>query len=319
MKTKTALLLVLLFLIVPALAEVPNGRLIVYSMPTGALACIDNKTCDITGATFSVGGNAWHSVVVTEKGYHKWAENIYVTSDQTSMITAYLDLDRNATGIQVNIIAGSGTICLDNSDCRLNVGSPGSTKSTLYTGVSPGFHTISVEAAATYADTSELVEVSLGKITTVDLELYPFLIPITPTPIPMRETGSIRVYVDRTGSTICLNNVDCYINVGGSPGPGTGTAVFDDVTANETQIITVSADGYMPVSTKITVGKDQVATADVSLQAIDGLTTVPTPVPTAVPTVLSPVPTARSGLGVLPVLGALALCGLVLLSRKINE
>jgi hypothetical protein len=320
MNTKTVFLLVLfLLLAVPAMAVVLPGRITVYSTPTGALACIDNKTCDITGATFSVEGNAWHSVRITEKGYREWTENVYVTSDQTSMITAYLDLDPNTTAIQVNVISGSGTVCLDNSNCRANVGSNIGTKSTLFTGVNPGYHTISVEAAADYEDTSELVEVTLGKITTVTIELSSFIIPATPTSPATRATGSIRVYVDRTGSTICIDNGDCYINVGGTPGPGTGTAIFNEVTADKAHIITVAVDGYKPVSTPVLVGQDQVATVDVSLQLLGAETTVPTLTPTQVPTAPPTMPTGTAGLDAIPVLGALALCGAVFLLRKTKE
>src|SRR5512145_3112105 len=98
--TGTALLVVLfLLLAVPVMAVVPPGRITVNSVPAGALACIDNATCDTTGATFTVEGNAWHSVTVTEKGYMKWSENVFVTSDQVSMVNAYLDLDPDATAI----------------------------------------------------------------------------------------------------------------------------------------------------------------------------------------------------------------------------
>lgn len=326
MNTKTVFLLVLLLLLaVPAMAVVPPGRITVYSTPTGALACIDHKTCDTTGATFSMEGNAWHTVVVTEKGYREWTENVYVTSDQTSMITAYLDLDPNATAIHVNVISGSGTVCLDNSDCRANVGSTTGTGSTLFTGVSPGYHTISVEAVVDYEDTSELVEVTLGKITTVTIGLHAFIIPATlstptpTTPPTARPTGSIRVYVDRTGSTICIDTGDCYINVGGTPGPGTGTVIFNEVTADKAHIITVAVDGYKPVSTPVLVGQDQIATVDVSLQPIGRETIVPTLTATQVPTVPPTMPTARSGLDAIPVLGALALCGAVFLVRKTKE
>jgi hypothetical protein len=318
--TKTTLFLVLLLLLaVPAMAVVPPGRITVYSMPTGALACIDNKTCDTTGATFSVEGNAWHTIRVTEKGYQEWTENVYVTSDQTSMITAYLDMDRNATAIQVNVISGSGTVCLDNNDCRANVGSTTGTKSTLFTGVSPGYHTILVEAAADYKDTSELVEVTLGKTTMVNIELYPFVIAPTPIPVVNTPTGSIRIYVDRTGSTICIDNGDCYVNVGGTSGPGTGTVIFNDVTTDKAHIITVAVDGYKSVSSPVLVGQDQVATVDVSLQPLGAKTTVPTLTPPQVPTVPPTMPTARSGLDAIPVLGALVLCGAVFLVRKTKE
>jgi hypothetical protein len=69
LNTKRALLIVLLVLLaVPAMAEVPPGRITVYSSPSGALACVDHESyCDATDATFTVEGNAWHTV--TEKGY----------------------------------------------------------------------------------------------------------------------------------------------------------------------------------------------------------------------------------------------------------
>ena len=221
MNTKTVLLLVLfLLLAVPAMAVVLPGRITVFSTPTGALACIDNKSCDITGATFSVEGNAWHSVRITEKGYRAWTENVYVTSDQTSMITAYLDLDPNTTAIQVNVISGSGTVCLDNSNCRANVGSNTGTKSTLFTGVNPGYHTVSVEAAADYEDTSELVEVTLGKITTVNIELSSFIIPATRRPRqpgPTARSGSM--LTERAGTDLHRQRGLLH-QCGGLPGRG---------------------------------------------------------------------------------------------------
>jgi hypothetical protein len=241
---KTAFLLVLLVLLVlPATAAVPPGRIIVYSTPSGATACIDAKSCDITPSTFAVEGNAWHLIVVTEKGYRDWIGTVYVTSDQASVASAYLDLEPNTTAIQVNVTPGGGTICLDNSECRENVGMVNSTGRTLFTGVSPGYHTISVTSPAGYADTMKLVQVHLGKTTEVNLTLAVFI--ATPTTIkpPDRATGMVRVYVDRTGSTICIDNTRCVSNVGGNPGPGTGTTFFNDVTVNVTHIVTVSADG----------------------------------------------------------------------------
>ena len=137
--TKTLFLIAVLLLIaMPATALVPPGRITVYSTPSGANACVDTKQCDITPATFAVDGNAWHMIVVTEKGYRDWTETVYVTSDQNSVVSAYLDQDPAATGIQVNVTPGGGSICLDNSQCRADVGTVNSTGSSLFTGVSPG-------------------------------------------------------------------------------------------------------------------------------------------------------------------------------------
>jgi hypothetical protein len=326
------LIAVILLLVLPAMAVVVPGRITVYSTPSGANTCIDTVDCDITPSTFAVEGNAWHMIVVTEKGYRDWIDTVYVSSDQTSLVNAYLDLDPATTGIQVNVTPGSGTICLDNSQCRKNVGTANSTARTLFTGVSPGYHTISVDSPAGYVDITKLVQVNLGKITEVTITLEVVISPPATTKVPNPATGMVRVYVDRTGSTICIDNARCVYQVGGSPGPGTGTTFFNDVTANETHIVTVAADGYEPFSATVSVEKDLIAKVDVSLQPIAGVITVPkttqpplTTIPqttilvTMVPeTTISPIPT-RSGLDAVPVLGALVLCGVVFLFRKNRE
>ena len=326
MNTKTTLLFfMLLLLAVPAIAVVPPGRITVYSSPPAARACVDNRICDITPSTFAVEGNAWHMVVVTEKGYQDWTQMLYVTSDQTSRVDAYMDLNPNVTAIHVTVSPGGGTVCLDNGQCRPNLGTASTNGTTQYTGVSPGYHTISVESPAGYQDTQELVQVKLGEITVISIALEPFIVPTTST---TRATGMVRVYVDRTGSTVCLDNARCAENVGGSPGPGTATTVFEDVTADEVHIVTVAANGFRPFSYKVLVEKDEIATVDVSLLPLDRMTTVTatTAMPTAttvpattilvtmVPTAMPP--TTKGGLDAVLVIGALALCGAVFLLRK---
>jgi hypothetical protein len=328
LSTKTAFILVLLvFLVLPAMAAVPPGRIIVYSTPSGANACIDNTNCDITPTTFVVEGNAWHMIVVSEKGYRDWIDTVYVISDQASVANAFLDLDPATTAVRVNVTPGGGTVCLDNNQCVERVGTVNSTGSTLFTGVSPGYHTVSVTSPAGYADTMKLIQVNLGKTTQVNITLDVFVPP--PTTIKPA-TGMVRVYVDRTGSTICIDNMQCAYNVGGSPGPGTGTTFFNDVAVNMTHIVTVSADGFEPFSATVSVQKDLIAKVDVTLNPIAGRTTVPTTPVTTVPatttavsTTATPPPTmpvqTRAGLDAVPVLGALALCGMVFLVKSRRE
>jgi hypothetical protein len=188
----------------------------------------------------------------------------------------------------------------------------------LFTGVSSGYHTISVRSPAGYEDTTELVQVTLGEITDVSITLNPVVIAATPAPLVNPATGNIRVYVDRTGSTICIDTVDCFINVGGTPGPGTGTTVFNDVTANVVHAISVTADGYKSVSAKVAVAQDEISTVDIKLQPLGEETTVPTLIPTQLPTEPTPLPT-RAGLDALPLIGALALCGAAFIFRKERE
>jgi hypothetical protein len=318
---KTALVLVLLIsLAVPSQALVAPGRIMVSSTPPGALACIDAGNCDITPATFITDGNAWHTVVVTESGYLNWTSTVYVTSDQISSAGASLVLDPASTAIRVSIVPGGGTVCLDNGQCRMNV--TGSTGSTLFTGVSPGHHTLSVRSPAGYEDTTKLVQVDPGKISDVSILLDPVfsrVTPVTPAVPANWDTGNIRVYVDRTGSTICLDIVNCFINVGGTPGPGTGTTVFNEVPVTMVHTISVAADGYRPVSANVSVGKDEIATVDVRLQPLAPETaSVPALNPAQQPAD-SARPTTRAGLGVLQLIGALALCGALFASRNKKE
>jgi hypothetical protein len=327
------LIALLLILALPAMAVIPPGRITVYSNPSGAHVCIDSKTCDIAPATFPVDGNEWHMIVVTETGYRDWVDTVYVTSDLTSTVTAYLDQDPAATAIHVNVTPGGGTVCLDNTQCRSDVGTVGSTGSTLYTGVSPGYHTISIESPPGYLDTMKLVQVNLGKITEVNITLDVVVATPAATKIPSDATGMVRVYVNRIGSTVCLDNARCVYNTGGNSGPGTGTTFFDNVRVNETHIVTVAADGYEPYSALVFVDKDLIARVDVSLVPVTGttVTTVPPTVPATAPPVVTtvtmitgasspvrPVQT-KSPLDAVPVLGAVVVCGAVFLIRKNRE
>jgi hypothetical protein len=307
--TRAALLVLFLALLaVPVIALVPPGRIAVSSNPSGALACIDSSDCDITTATFRAEGNAWHTVIITQKGYRSWVEKVYVTSEQTSVVNANLDLDPAATAIRVYVTPSSGTICLDNSQCREIGRLAGSTESTLFTGVSPGYHTVSVKAPSGYRDATELVQVEVGKITDTSITLKPDTVLITPSG---PGTGAIRVYVDRTGSTICLDDADCFRDVSRNPGPGTSTALFNDVTADRIHIVTVTTDGYRPDSTEVSVSKDRISTVEIKLRP---LATVTTTLPTLTQAETTTLPT-RAGLDTIPVIGALALYGAVLLFR----
>jgi len=96
------------------------------------------------------------------------------------------------------------------------VGTVNSTASTLFTGVSPGYHTVSVESPPGYVDTMKLVFVNLGKTAEVNITLNVFI------PRPPRQNRQsrqpawLRVYIDRTGSTVCIDNSRCMYNVGES-------------------------------------------------------------------------------------------------------
>jgi len=316
------LILLLVLLVMPVPALVAPGRITVYSTPSNANVCVDNTNCDSTTATFTVDGNAWHTVVITQPGYQQWSEAVYVTSAQTSVVNAVLETNPVVTGVQVFVNPGGGTVCIDNTQCRLNVGSPGSTSSSQFTGMDPGYHTLTVEDTPGYEDYSAQVFVTMGKVTTTTVDLVPAGVTVTPTPQVQIPMGAVRVYVDHLGSTICIDNRNCLEEVGGLAGPGTATTLFGSVTADSLHTVTVVADGYLPYSSQILVAKDQVTTVDVKLQPLQASTTSPTatvtetpvpPTPTFTPP--TPIPPTKGSLVAVPLLGAIAIAVTVLLIR----
>ena len=270
--TKLIFFLLLALLVAHAGADVAPGRIAVYSTISGSYACVDNNAqCDTTPTTFSVDGNAYHTVVVTQNGYQQWSSNVYVTTDQTSVVTADLQPNPSATGILVHVTPGSGTVCVDNSQCKTGVGDSSGTGSAQFTNLDGGYHTVTVRNTNGYLDYSTTAFVTMGEFTTVNINLDQ-----VPSSTPTSTaTGAVRVYINLAGSTVCIDNSNCIQNVGGAPGPADSTTLFNSVTANTVHTISVSAAGYLPYSTQVSVGQDQITTVDVTLQA-GMVTTVPT-------------------------------------------
>jgi len=124
------------------------------------------------------------------------------------------------------------------------------------------------------------VYVNLAKTTFVSINLNPRISPVTPiivTPTP--GTGIVQVYVDHTGSTVCLDNSNCRTNVGGTASSATGTTLFYNVTTSYVHSISVTADGFIPYASQVSVIKDLITTVDVSLQPLVVDTTTPARTP----------------------------------------
>jgi len=304
------LVALLLLLAVHVQGLVEPGRIVVTSTPSGAVACIDTVYCDTTDTTFTVSGNDWHSVVVNLKGYAPWSGTVFAVSNQNILVNAELGLNPSATIIQVDVTPGGGTVCLDTNQCHKNVGTAGSSGSTQFTGATEGYHTITVESPAGYLDYYTPVYVNLAKTTYVTIALKPLISSATgispvvpPVPAPTTGTGIIRVYVDRTGSTVCLDYADCRMNVGGAASSSTAATLFTNVTANNVHSISIAASGYKPYYSQASVGKDLITTVDVTLEPL----TTTTPEPSRTPAGLTILP-SQAGLGAVPVIGALVVC-----------
>ena len=274
-------------------AGLTPGRITVWSQPSFARVCIDAGQCDTTPANFGVPGNAWHTVNVTESGYLPWSKSIYVLTDQTSLVNATLQPDNGITGIQVFVRPGGGTICLDNADCHTHVGAIGGTGLTQFTGLGEGYHIITVNETDGYLPYTTRAYVTQRGFNTVYVTLDPVPVRIDPNtsrPVVTQEgfvtipresdqipppssppVGVIRVYVNRAGSTICIDNHDCRELVGGPPGPGGGTTIFTDVSANTPHTINLSAEGFGLSSNTVSVGTGKIMTLNVTLASLQGL------------------------------------------------
>jgi hypothetical protein len=294
---------------------VSMGSIEVHSTPYGATACIDGGDCQQTTASFTnLAGNSYHSLTISATGYQTYFDNVFVTARQTSVVDATLQPVQPATGIvQVFITPGGGTVCLDNQ-CEQNVGTPGASGSHQFANIpANGYHTVTVTANGYQRYITEIY-VQPGQLNELTISLQPLASP----------TGTLQVYVTPGGGIVCLDGSQCDANVGTRD--STGSMQFARVLANTPHTVTVVTSGYLTYTKDVTLQPGQVNELDITLTPGTSPTMAPTaaPVqPTAAPTSPpAPVPTApaprptTSDPGALPVLGALALCGAVLISRK---
>jgi hypothetical protein len=226
------LVALILVLIAPAQAVLPPGNIVVHSTPPGALACIDTVDCDYTTANFVASADATHTVTVTADGYKRWTDTVYVTSGQTSVVAADLQLNPDVTKIQVYVTPGGGQVCLDNSQCNVNVGTPYGTGSTQFTGVSVGPHTISATAYG-FRTYTEQVYVSLGSTSTIRIDLVSSSTP----------SGSIQVISTPDGATACVDGGNCL----------SAPVTFTGLNSGTYHTVVVSLPGYETYSENVYV------------------------------------------------------------------
>lgn len=208
--------------------------------------------------------------------------------------------------IQVYSTPADAYVCIDNAQC-------GHTPEDFFV-TGDAYHTVAVSLDG-YQTWTQYVRVSAGATEVINANLAPDVSPTAlPTPAPVADTGSgtVRVYVSPAGGMVCLDVRDCEVNVGGTSQTGTGTTDFTAVKAGAVHTIDVTNDGYAPYTTQVTVLPDQVNEVDVTLQPL----ATETPVPVSTTTKPTAIPTTKAGLGPVPVIGALALCGAIVLCRK---
>jgi hypothetical protein len=222
-----------------------------------------------------------------------------------------------ATGtVQVFITPGGGTVCVDNQ-CEQNVGTPDASGSHQFGSIpANGYHTVSVTANGYQRFITEIY-VQPDQVNELTVSLQPLESP----------TGTLQVYVTPGGGIVCLDGSRCDANVGTRD--STGSTQFSRVLADTPHTLTVVTSGYQTYSSQVKVPANQITELDITLTPGASPTAVssvqPTQQPVSSPGTPAPVPLApapqptKSDPGIVPVLGALALCGAILFSRKNGE
>jgi hypothetical protein len=166
----TALLLIaVLASIVPAAAD-SIAYIQVTTVPSGAQACLDHYTCNITPTLFTTTPNSYHSITFYKDGYLSFtAQSVYTSSPNVTtnlqvtlapipLQTGSLDLDSSPT---------SSDIWLDS----LYYG----TTPQIIGGLSDGIHTLVLKKAGYYDDTESFTIVA-GQTTTKNSVLTPYTV-----------------------------------------------------------------------------------------------------------------------------------------------
>lgn len=187
----TAILLIAIIAsIAPVAADVAYIQ--VSSVPSGAQACLDHYTCNVTPTTFTTTPNSYHSVTLYKDGYLSFSTlsvyaggpnvttNLLVTMASIPLQTGSLDLNANPT---------NADIWLDN----LYYG----TTPQIIGGLSAGSHTLLLRKAG-YYDYTESFMIVAGMTSTK----YPALTPYTKS----SGYGDIQIQSYPTGAAVYVNN-----------------------------------------------------------------------------------------------------------------
>ena len=295
--------LVILTLGIPPAAAAANANIQLYIEPSTAVAtaCVDNH-CQLTsmfpegeGATFSgLDSNSYHTVTVTLDGYQRYYQSVYLTAGTqvidavlqpvptpTPVATGNLEIEENPKG---------GTACIDGTQCQTLPFDPNAGGVFDFTGLSGNtYHylTINLNGYKPYAE-SILVDAGGNDEEAVTL------LAVAPTPnVPT--TGQLTVHSTPPGAGVYLDNG--Y--------KGITPIILMNIPAGSHTVM-FQMNGYQELSTEVTV----VAGGSVD---VPGTLIAGSPAPAAA---MQPTPTPKSGLGMVPVLGALVLCGALVLFRK---
>jgi hypothetical protein len=185
------LLIAVLACIVPAAAD-SVAYIQVITVPTGAQACLDHYTCNITPTTFSTTPNSYHSITLYEDGYLSFtAQSVYASAPNvtTNLQVTLAQIPSQTGSLDLNSNPANADIWLDN----LYYG----TTPQIIGGLSDGIHTLVLKKAGYYDDTESFTIVA-GQTSTK----YPTLTGYT----PASGYGDIQIQSSPVGAAVYVND-----------------------------------------------------------------------------------------------------------------
>ncbi len=185
------LVLVLICGIAPAAAQ-EFSYIRVTSVPSGAMACLDGYTCNLTPALFNTTPNSYHALSLYKAGYLSYTSQSVLSGAEgriTSILVTLSPVPSQTGGLDIRSSPSDADIWLDN----LYYG----TTPQVIGGLSSGIHTLVLRKPG-YYDHTESFMVPGGGITVKDLQLVSYAAP--------SGYGDIRVRSVPAGAAVYVNN-----------------------------------------------------------------------------------------------------------------
>ncbi len=225
------LLIVLLGGVAPAAAQ-NESFVLVRSVPTGAMACLDHYTCNITPHTFNTTPVSYHTLSLYREGYLSYtSSSVYAgpAGSTTSLLVTLASIPSRISGLDLSSDPSDADIFVDN----------------LYYGKTPqvigglpaGVHTLVLRKAG-YYDYTESFMLSPDQVTTKS----PLL-----TPYPVNSGyGDMRIRSVPAGAAVFVSNN--YVGSTFSP-----SGLYITQLSPGTYPVRITLQDYQPYSVTATV------------------------------------------------------------------
>ncbi|MDD1662676.1 MAG: PEGA domain-containing protein [Methanomicrobiales archaeon] len=173
----------------------PTGSIWVTSRPAKAMIYVDGEYRGLTPLALSEAVGT-HTFLLTRTGYRDHSEEVNVSSESTTFVSAVLD----------PLATGTGFIAVSSNPPGAQVSFDGIPSGTTPVTIdsSPGPHTLSL-AMDGYKDYTTIVSLDAGATTPLDVVLEPAG-QVTTAPTPRQETGSITAASFPNGAYVFIDD-----------------------------------------------------------------------------------------------------------------